>query len=126
MSSERRRVLVVEDSDAMRQMIAAAVRSRPHADAVECTSGLEALKVIPQYRFDLILTDINMPDINGLELIQFLRSNRETADIPLIIISSEGSPRDRQKGLALGANEYLTKPFALDRLQELLARYLPG
>ncbi len=124
MTLPRKQILVVEDSDAMRSMISSVVQDFGDADVIECASGLEALKVIPQHKFDLILTDINMPDINGLELIQFLRSNRDYSAIPLIIISTEGSPRDRQKGLALGANEYLVKPFAPERLKELVDKYL--
>lgn len=108
----------------MRSMIASTVRATAPVDVVECSSGLEALKAIPHHRFDLILTDVNMPDLNGLELVQFVRSNRATAEVPLVIISSESSPRDRQKGLSLGADEYLVKPFTTERLQELLRRWI--
>lgn len=109
----------------MRSMIAAAVRGVvPDVDVVECESGLAALRVIPQLQLDLILTDIHMPDLTGLELIQFLRSHKATETVPLVIVSSEGSPRDRQKGLALGADEYVIKPFTTERLQEVVRRFL--
>ncbi len=108
-------------------MIAAAVRAVvPDVDVVECDSGLSALRQIPQLKLDLVLTDIHMPDLNGLELIQFLRSNKDTEKVPLVIVSSEGSPRDRQKGLALGADEYVVKPFTTERLQEVVRRLLGG
>jgi two-component system chemotaxis response regulator CheY len=67
-----------------------------------------------------------MPDINGLELISFIRNNENYRNTPLIIISTESSERDREKGMSLGANAYLVKPFAPDQLQQLLRDYLEG
>lgn len=108
----------------MRSMISSIVHAEVQADVVECASGLEALKAIPQHAFDLVFTDINMPDINGLELVQFLRSNDEYKQIPLVIISTERGERDQEKGLALGADEYVCKPFAPEELQQLVRKYL--
>jgi len=92
----------------------------------EAGSGFEALRLLPRGAFDLIVTDINMPDINGLELVSFLKKNDAYARIPLIIVSTEGSVRDREKGLGLGANAYLVKPFQPEDLRglarDLLAR----
>ncbi len=65
-----------------------------------------------------------MPDINGLELVSFIRNNDNYQDTPLFIISTEGSERDREKGMSLGANAYLVKPFAPDQLQQLIRDYL--
>ncbi len=108
----------------MRQLIVAALSRIPDLEIVECQSGFEALKAIPRVRFDMVLTDINMPDINGLELIGFLKSNPDTRNIPIVIITTESSKRDQVKGLALGASEYLIKPFSPERLQELVSRHL--
>ncbi len=93
-------------------------------DVVEARTGFEALRILPQGPFDLVVTDINMPDINGLELIRFVRerdaaSGRHT---PLVIISTESSERDRERGIALGADGYLTKPFSPDDLQALAGK----
>jgi two-component system chemotaxis response regulator CheY len=77
----------------------------------EAASGFEALRFLPRESYDLIVTDINMPDINGLELVSFVKSNPAYRSIPLIIVSTEGSERDREKGLGLGADAYLVKPF---------------
>ncbi len=82
----------------------------------EAESGFDALRQLPRDSYDLIVTDINMPDINGLELVSFVRNNAAYRGIPLIIISTEGSERDRAKGLELGADAYLVKPFDPDRL----------
>jgi two-component system chemotaxis response regulator CheY len=91
---------------------------------VEVGSGFEALRHLPRDRFDLIVTDINMPDINGLELVSFVRSNAAYRTIPLIIVSTEGSERDRDKGLGLGADAYLAKPFEPEELRDVAAALL--
>ncbi|MET0405236.1 MAG: response regulator, partial [Cystobacter sp.] len=69
-------------------------------------------------------TDINMPDINGLELIRFVKQNPALRDTPLFIVTTEGREKDRDRGLALGAAEYLVKPFSPRSLEELVRRYL--
>lgn len=117
-------VLVVEDSPAMRTLIASTVEEIDGVSASEAESGFEALKALPRGDFALIITDINMPDINGLELIRFIRDNERYRDTPLIIISTESSQRDRERGLALGANAYLVKPFEPAELKETVERYL--
>jgi two-component system chemotaxis response regulator CheY len=91
---------------------------------VEAASGFEALKTLPHHKFDAILTDINMPDINGLELIRFVKTNPSFRNTPLFIVTTEGREKDRDRGLALGAAEYLVKPFSPQSLEALLRRYL--
>ncbi len=117
-------VLVVEDSAAMRSFIASTVEEIEGVMVTEAESGFQALKELPRGNFDLIITDINMPDINGLELIRFIRENESYKETPLIIVSTESSQRDRERGLALGANAYLVKPFTPAVLKEAVNRYL--
>lgn len=121
-----RRVLVVDDSSTTRALIVSTIEEMEGFETVEAHNGFEALKQLPQQPLDLIVTDINMPDINGLELISFIRNNENYRNTPLIIISTESSERDREKGMSLGANAYLVKPFAPDQLQQLLRDYLEG
>ncbi len=105
-------ILIVEDSPTMRALLASALEQLPGAVKVsEAASGFEALRALPRDRYDLILTDINMPDINGLELVSFVKQSDAYRSIPLVIVSTEGSERDRERGLALGADAYLVKPF---------------
>lgn len=118
------KVLIVEDSKATREWIAAAVESVAGVEAVTTGSGFEALKLLPRHRFDLIITDVNMPDINGLELINFVKKNPNYKHTPLFVVTTEGRAQDRERGLALGAAEYLVKPFEPKSLEELLKRYL--
>src|SRR4051812_39440827 len=113
-----RKILVVEDSPAMRGLIASIVDAVGDCEAVEVGNGFEALRRLPREVFSLIITDINMPDINGLELLSFIRKSPNSLTTPVIIVTSEGSDKDRDRGLALGANAYLTKPFAPDELLE--------
>jgi len=118
------KVLIVEDSKASREFIAATVESISGVEAFTTSSGFEALKLLPRHRFDLIITDINMPDINGLELINFVKKNPNYRETPLFIITTEGREQDRDRGMALGAAEYLVKPFEPQNLEGLLRRYL--
>ena len=118
------RVLIVEDSPAMRGMLSSIVSQLDDCEVLEVGSGFDALRSLPRERVDLILTDINMPDINGLELISFERSNPNFEITPVIVVSSEGSSRDREKALGLGANAYVTKPFEPDDLLALVRKFL--
>lgn len=117
-------ILIADDSATMRAMLVAIVEGLGDYQIVEASSGFEALRLLPRDSVDLILTDINMPDINGLELISYLRSNPNYKDIPVFIISTEGSAKDIEKGRQLGADEYVVKPFSPDALQLLISQYL--
>jgi two-component system chemotaxis response regulator CheY len=119
-----KKILIAEDSPTMRSLIVSTISAMGEFETVEAANGFEALRILPREKVDLIITDINMPDINGLELVSFIRSNENYRTTPLFIISTEGSERDREKGLALGANAYLVKPFAPQQLQELVRQYL--
>jgi two-component system, chemotaxis family, chemotaxis protein CheY len=117
-------ILIADDSATMRAMLVAIVEAVGDYQIVEASSGFEALRLLPRDHVDLIMTDINMPDINGLELISYLRNNPNYKDIPVFIISTEGSAKDIEKGKQLGADEYIVKPFSPETLQLLLNRYL--
>ncbi|MGA7827817.1 MAG: response regulator [Geobacteraceae bacterium] len=119
-----KKILITEDSSATRSFLAATIEAMDGYEVVEATSGFDALRLLPREHVDLIITDINMPDINGLELISYVRNNPNYCSIPLFIISTESSEKDRERGLALGANEYLVKPFQPERLQELILAYI--
>jgi two-component system chemotaxis response regulator CheY len=124
MEKRRPRVLVVEDSATMRMFLTAALEAGGRFEVTAAGNGFEALKLLPRERFDLFITDINMPDINGLELIRFIRESPVHQRVPLVIISTDGAERDRERGLRLGANAYLVKPFEPERLIETAVRIL--
>jgi two-component system chemotaxis response regulator CheY len=116
--------LVVEDSPTMRGIIVSSLDNLRDIRSVEVANGFDALKALPQENFDIILTDINMPDINGLELLSFLKNHPLYKKIPVVIISTEKSEADRQRGMDLGADEYVTKPFEPGELQSIIRRLL--
>jgi len=117
-------VLLVEDSAAMRSLVGSMVTALQGFTVREAKGGAEAISILNKERFDLIITDIHMPDFSGLELIRYVRESKEHAATPLFIISTEGGVRDRDRGLALGANEYLAKPFDPQELLQLVRRYV--
>jgi two-component system chemotaxis response regulator CheY len=121
------KVLVVEDSSSMRAYLTTIIEggTEPYdLEIVEAASGFEALKTLPHHQFDAILTDINMPDINGLELVSFLKNHPVYRTIPIMVISTESTEEDRKRAEALGAEEYLVKPFPASELVDKLRRLL--
>jgi two-component system chemotaxis response regulator CheY len=119
-----KKILIAEDSPTMRSLIVSTIAALGDYEVVEAANGFEALRILPREKVDLVITDINMPDINGLELVNFIKQNPNYQNTPLFIISTEGSERDREKGLALGADAYLVKPFLPEALQGLIRNYL--
>jgi len=120
----RMRCLVVEDSPMMRQLIVFALGRMRELEIVEADDGVDALRKLATGRFDIVLTDINMPIMDGLKLVRRLRTDPAYKDVPIIIITTEGAQEDRQRALALGANAYLTKPIqaplVVAKVRELL------
>jgi len=117
-------ILVVDDSAAMRSLLVSTLETLGPLNIVQAPNGFEALRMLPREHIDLVLTDINMPDINGLELLSSIRNNPIYKNVPVVVISTEGSRKDIDKGLALGANEYLVKPFNPEQLLEIVKRFL--
>jgi two-component system chemotaxis response regulator CheY len=117
-------ILIVEDSATTRALIKAVVDEMEDFTIAEAGSGFEALKLLPTQEFNLVITDVNMPDINGLELISFIKNNPRYNHIPLIIVSTERSEEDKKRGLSLGAIAYITKPFKAHELQEVIKQAL--
>ena len=118
------KVLIVEDSTASREFIASILSQIEGTEVVCASSGFDALKLLPRYRFDLIITDINMPIMDGLKLVRRIRSDETYKDVPIIVVTTEGSQEDRQRALTLGANAYITKPIqapqVIAKVKELL------
>ena len=119
------KVLLVEDSASMRALLSNAIEDGTlDVEIVEASNGFEALKMLPHHKFDAILTDINMPDINGLELVSFLKNHPLYKSIPIMVISTESTLEDRKRAAALGAEEYVVKPFQAPELINKLRRLL--
>ena len=116
--------LVVEDSPTMRQLISFSLKRFKNARIIEAVDGVDALKKLSGEKIDLILTDINMPVMDGLKLVSLVRQNAQMKEIPIIIITTEGAEEDRERGLALGANAYISKPIQSSQLIKTISELL--
>ena len=103
--------LIVEDSPMMRQLLVFALSRIKNLSTVEADDGVDALKKLAGGKFDIILVDINMPIMDGLKLVKRIRMDAVHKEVPIMIITTEGSDEDRQRALQLGANAYITKPI---------------
>jgi two-component system chemotaxis response regulator CheY len=116
--------LIVEDSPMMRQLLVFALARVKSLRVTEADDGVDALRKLAASRFDIIITDINMPIMDGLKLVKRIRSDQIHKDTPIVIITTEGSQEDRQRALQLGANAYITKPIqapqVIAKVKELL------
>lgn len=117
--------LVVEDSPTMRQLISFSLKRFKGAKIIEAVDGVDALKKLSGEKIDLILTDINMPVMDGLKLVSLVRQNEQLRSIPIVIITTEGAEEDRERGLALGANAYISKPIQSSHLIKTISELLP-
>ncbi len=103
--------LVVEDSPMMRQLLVFALARIKGLKVTEAEDGVDGLRKLAAERFDLVITDINMPIMDGLKLVKRIRSAEVHKDTPIIVITTEGSQEDRQRAMSLGATAYITKPI---------------
>jgi CheY-like chemotaxis protein len=102
-------ILVADDSSIMRMFLVMNMRRMLRVNITEAENGREALAKLMNGKFDLLLTDMNMPEMGGAELVRFVRNGLKS-DMPIVIITTKGESRDRDLGMELGANAYLTKP----------------
>jgi two-component system, chemotaxis family, chemotaxis protein CheY len=117
-------VLVVDDSTTMRQLLSFALKRLPGIRIVEACDGVDGLKKLSSDRFDLIFTDINMPVMDGLKLVGMIRGNDALKHIPIVVITTEGAQEDRARALALGANDYITKPIQPNKILDVAKKML--
>ena len=118
-------VLVVDDSPTMRQLIVFALKRLRDVSITEANDGVDGLKKISSAKFDLVLTDINMPVMDGLKLVSLIRGDATHKDVPIVVITTEGGQEDKDRAMALGASSYITKPIqansVLTVVKELLS-----
>lgn len=115
-------VLLAEDSRAMRQYVRAILESGGDHEVQEVDNGFDALRVLPRQRFDLIVTDINMPDVSGIELVRFVRSGGPHVETPIVVISTDATTKDVERARAAGASAFVAKPFTGQDLLDAIAR----
>ncbi len=119
-----KRILIADDSSAARSLLAAELSEVTNIEIERASSGLEAIKLLKTTEIDLVVTDVHMPEINGLELVRFIKADARLKSIPVIVMSTESDEADRLRGLSLGADDYLAKPFTAKELRRLITKYL--
>jgi two-component system chemotaxis response regulator CheY len=119
-------ILIVDDSPTLRRMVRASLGDLPDVTMVESGSGLEAIERLSLGRVDLMVLDLNMPDMHGMEVLKFVRAHPIYRLIPIIILTTKGDESSRAEALASGATLYLTKPFAPDRVLTTVQAALTG
>lgn len=110
-----KKILIVDDCGTTRKLLGFIVKERGHR-IIAASNGLEALEVIAQNPVDLVLTDLNMPQMDGLELSRTIRSIDSYSDLPIIMVTTEAGEADKKVGLEAGVTTYLTKPISPQRL----------
>jgi CheY-like chemotaxis protein/nitrogen-specific signal transduction histidine kinase len=113
-------VLYVEDNQANMELVEQILMDRPHIQLLKAHSGIQGLELARQYLPSVILLDINLPDISGVEVLEILRKEPATRHIPVMAVSANAMPQDVVKGLAKGFFRYLTKPFKIDEFLKAL------
>ena len=104
-------VLVIDDSKVMRDMVTACLRPNAGLHVTQASSGLEAIEQLSLKPFDIVVLDLNMPDIGGIEVVEFVRSQDHLRTLPIIIVTTRGDDASRAQALQAGATQYMTKPF---------------
>jgi len=116
--------LIVDDSSAVRTFVRASLEDADFARVQEAETGFEALRLLAANAFDVVIVDVNMPDINGLELLAFMKKSPRQQGARKILISTQMDGSDSKQGADLGADAFLKKPFEVDELRALIRRLL--
>jgi two-component system chemotaxis response regulator CheY len=127
------KILIVDDSVTIRKMVRASLRALDSTEFIEASNGLEAIEQLALGAVSLIVLDLNMPDMHGVDVLKFVRKHQSSRDVPVVVLTTRGDESSRETALAAGATQYLTKPFApqvlLTSARELLtasaARHQP-
>ncbi len=120
------KILVVDDSKLMREMIVASLRGEAGLDFTHAASGLEAIERLSLEPFDVMFLDLNMPDIGGFGVLEFVRGQDALSEIPIIVVTTRGDESSRGKALSAGASRFMTKPFEPAQILAELRAVLPG
>ncbi len=126
MESAVTEILIVDDSQVMRQMIMACLRAEPGLSFTQADSGLEAIEKLSLGQFALVVLDLNMPDINGFEVIEFIRGQDTLRELPILIVTTRGDETSRARALDIGASAFMTKPFSPDEILSEVRALLEG
>jgi len=110
-----KRIITVDDAATMRRLVGYTLRGAGH-EVLEAEDGEDALRVLSQQSVDLVITDVNMPKMDGIELVRQLRALRDFKTIPILLLTTESDPEKKRQGKQAGATGWITKPFQPDQL----------
>jgi two-component system chemotaxis response regulator CheY len=113
-----KRILIVDDSPTIRRMVAASLNSLDDISFEEASNGLEAIEMLARQRPNLMILDLNMPDMHGIEVLQFIQNHNQYRGIPIIVLTTRYDADSRKAALDNGASRYMTKPFEPAALRE--------
>jgi len=116
-------ILAVDDSSTVRKFVSVALSMQGFTVLTAC-DGMDALEKLPGAQVDLVITDLNMPNMDGFELIRSLRENPQYRDLPVIILSSLSDSGSKERGFELGVGSYVVKPFSLEKIQYEVSKYV--
>ena len=119
------KVLVVDDDGVTRKFLQFLLRSQGFGVRA-AADGIEALELLAREEVDLVITDLNMPRLDGLELIRRIRAHPAAAGIPVILLTTEGDEESRRQGVEAGASEYLVKPVSGEQLAGVVRHWTAG
>ena len=119
-------ILIVDDSAAIRKILQRVLAQAeiPMGSVFEAGDGAAALEILKKQKVGLVLSDINMPNMDGLELLGHIKADQEWRKVPVIMITTEGSAAKVQEAVSLGASGYVRKPFTAEQIKEKLAGLL--
>jgi len=126
MEDEMRKVLIADDSKTSQMLVKTTLQRIPDLEFVTADDGRAAFEVVKKSHVDLIVTDINMPEMDGIELVRAVRAKSDARELPILIITAKGEEQARDQGLALGANAYILKPIAGRDLMDQAVKLLAG
>lgn len=106
------KILIVDDSATIRKMVRASLRGLDGVEFVDAANGLEAIEQLALGPVSLVVLDLNMPDMHGVDVLKFLRRHQSSREVPVVVLTTRGDESSRETALAAGATQYLTKPFA--------------
>jgi two-component system chemotaxis response regulator CheY len=119
-------ILIVDDSRVMREMVIACLRGISGLEFAQAASGLEAIERLSLASYDAMVLDLNMPDIGGFEVIEFVRCQDKLKSLPILVVTTRGDEGSKARALELGASAFMTKPFAPEDILTAVRGLLDG
>jgi len=118
------KILITDDSPTIRKMVLSALSSIPNIEFLEAENGLESIESITLYNPDLVILDINMPDMNGIEVIQFIRQHPGINQLPIVVLTTRNDEEFKAEIESLNVASYLPKPFRPNELNDIVMKIL--